>query len=56
MTAKLEHPKGMCSRDKLKDYHKHCNNIAMIVSKTELLREVESRIQKYLLAVGVITT
>lgn len=51
MTDKLERP----SRHDI-DYPHHCSNIAMIISNTESLREVEPRVREYLLTVGVVTT
>ena len=52
MTGKLERPTCIDTDD----YRDHCRNIANIISKTEALHEIDSRIREYLLAVGVITT
>lgn len=53
MTDNLKRPNLTSDEDK--DYHEHCRNIARIISKTEALHEVDTRIRKYLLAVGAIT-
>lgn len=54
MTDNLKRP-NLKGRE-VKDYHKHCRNIARIITETDSPHSIEARIRHYLLAVGIVST